>query len=133
MLKRFSRSLQTLPSVIDTVSTFCREHGANGDAVFALSFAVEEIFTNMVKYNPSGPADVSLSLGVTEKDLTIRMEDEQEHDFDPTQSPEPDFDDALSKRQPGGLGLYLVRTMIRGVSYTREGSRSIITLTHPLE
>ena len=133
MQKHFARSLQTLPAVIDTVSSFCREHGANGDAVFALSFAVEEIFTNMVKYNPSGPADVTVSMDITQENVRITLEDDQDHDFDPTRSPDPDFEDALSKRQPGGLGLYLVRTMVRGVAYERQGTRNIISLSHPLE
>ena len=133
MQKRFARNLQTLPSVIETVADYCREHGATGDSVFALSFAVEEIFTNMVKYNPTGPAEVSLSFQIAERDLTIRLEDEQEGEFDPTTSPDPAFDEELSKRKPGGLGLYLVRKMIHRVTYERNEARSIITLTHPLE
>ena len=74
-----------------------------------------------------------MSLGVMEKDLTIRLEDEQEGAFDPTASPDPAFDEELSKRKPGGLGLYLVRKMIHRVEYERKEARSVITLTHPLE
>jgi len=133
MQKRFARTLQTLPGIIEVVSTFCRTHGATGDSVFAVSFAVEEIFTNMVKYNPEGPPEVSLSLSVDMKDLTVTLEDEQTGDFDPTTVPEPPFDQDLSDRKPGGLGLYLVRKMVQRVDYERKDTRSIITLTHPLE
>lgn len=101
--------------------------------MFALSFAVEEIFTNMVKYNPAGPADVAMSLAATEKELTVTMEDEQEGEFDPTKAPDPPFGLELAKRKPGGLGLYLVRKMVQRVEYERKDARSIITLTHPLE
>ena len=133
MQKRFARDLQTLPHVVETVSAFCREHGATGDSIFALSFAVEEIFTNMVKYNPDGPAEVSISLGKEQKDVRVILEDDQEHEFDPTDAPQPAFGEELSKRKPGGLGLYLVKKMVNDVSFERKGIRNIITLTHPLE
>ncbi len=133
MQKRFARSLETLPVVIDTVSRFCRTNGASGDSVFALSFAVEEIFTNLVKYNPDGPPEVSLSLAASPKDLTITVEDEQETDFDPTAAPDPPFGEELAKRKPGGLGLYLVRKIVRHVEYARKDTHSTITLSHPLE
>lgn len=133
MEKRFPRSLETLPVVIEAVSSYCSEQGAAGDSAFAISFAVEEIFTNMVKYNPKGPSDVLLSLGRRGSELVVTMEDEQEHDFDPTASPDPAFEKALSDRKPGGLGLYLIRKMVRNVEYRRDAQKSIITLTHPLE
>ena len=133
MQKHFARNLQTLPNIIETVSSFCRKHGATGDSVFAFSFAVEEIFTNMVKYNPDGPTEVLMSMNVMERDLTVMLEDEQEGDFDPTAAPDPPFEKEISERKPGGLGLYLVRKMVRHVDYERRGTRNIITLTHPLE
>ncbi len=133
MQKRFARDLQTLPSVIEAVTAYCREHGASGDSLYAMSFAVEEIFTNMVKYNPDGPKDVALSFATADKALVVRLEDEQEHSFDPTASPDPDLELKLAERKPGGLGLYLVRKMIRNVLYERSDKRSVVTLTHPLE
>jgi anti-sigma regulatory factor (Ser/Thr protein kinase) len=133
MQKQFSRSLQTLPQVMEVVSSFCQQHGAAGGSSFAISFAVEEIFTNMVKYNPDGPLEVSLSFEKNKTHLVVTLEDEQDHDFDPDKAPDPDFDEAMANRKPGGLGLYLVRKMVQKVDYRRQEKKNIVTLTHPLE
>jgi anti-sigma regulatory factor (Ser/Thr protein kinase) len=97
---------------------------------FVITFAVEELFTNMVKYNPSGPPDVHVSADVRDGSIVVRLEDEQEHQFDPTQAPDPDVHKSISERRPGGLGLFLVRKMVDNVEYLRDGRKSIITLTH---
>jgi anti-sigma regulatory factor (Ser/Thr protein kinase) len=133
MERLYPRSMETLPIILEAVAAFCAGHGAAGDSTFVISFAVEEIFTNMVKYNPLGPDNVSLTLMSKGNDLVVTLEDEQDHMFDPTTSPDPEFEKSLSERRPGGLGLFLIKKMVRKVEYRREGRRNTITLTHPLE
>lgn len=126
----FSRSIDTLPSVMSTLKTFCRNERVPGAVEFVVTFAVEELFTNMVKYNPNGPPDVRMTTDLVNGSIVIRLEDEQEHHFDPTQAPDPDLHKHMSERRPGGLGLFLVRKMVDKVEYLRDGRKSVITLTH---
>lgn len=48
--------------------------------------------------------------------------------FDPTASAEPDVALPLEQREPGGLGLLLLRRMTDGVRYSRDGGRNVVTL-----
>ncbi len=133
MLVSFDRTLDALPRLIRTVSDFYRTNGATEHVVNLLSFAVEELFTNMVKYNPSGPPAVQISLDHRDGRALITMHDEQESDFSILDAPEPAFDRPIEERAPGGLGLYLVRKMVESVQVTRVEKKNTITMSHPLE
>ena len=133
MPMRFARSLDTLPEVMQAISSYCTRSGATGSSAYAISFAVEEIFTNMVKYNPNGPEHIALSMDTKDGRLVVSLEDIQEQEFDPTKAPDPPFGADISTRKPGGLGLFLVRKMVDRVDFRREGGKSIITISHPLE
>ncbi|MBP2672866.1 MAG: hypothetical protein H6Q85_2932 [candidate division NC10 bacterium] len=49
--------------------------------------------------------------------------------FDPLQLPEPDVTAPLEGRQPGGLGVHLVRKLMDRVEYARAGGRNRLTMT----
>ena len=48
--------------------------------------------------------------------------------FDPTSLVSPDTAAGLEERPIGGLGIHLVRTMVDGMEYRREGSRNLLNL-----
>ena len=48
--------------------------------------------------------------------------------FDLTASAEPDLTLPLADREPGGLGLVLIRRMVDEVRHSRDGGRNIVTL-----
>jgi anti-sigma regulatory factor (Ser/Thr protein kinase) len=48
--------------------------------------------------------------------------------FDPTTRPDPNVEAPLAEREPGGLGLMLIRRMVDQVRYRREGERNILGL-----
>ena len=52
--------------------------------------------------------------------------------FDPTRVAAPDLTVPLSAREPGGLGLHLVRQVMPRVEYRRDGDWNRITLERPL-
>jgi anti-sigma regulatory factor (Ser/Thr protein kinase) len=86
-----------------------------------------------VKYNEDGRHDISLSLGHTPEQLTVRITDFDVEPFDPTHAPAVDVDKPLGERQPGGLGLHLVRQMADTLQYEYAERRSTITFTKALE
>ncbi len=49
--------------------------------------------------------------------------------FDPLQAPVPDIGASLQDRAIGGLGIYLVRKTMDGVTYRRQDGRNVVTLT----
>ena len=95
------------------------------------SFIVEELFTNLVKYN-AGSHDIALSLGHTPEQLTVRLLDFDVESFDVTRPPTVDIDKPLQEREAGGLGLHLVQQMADTLQYDYAGRCSTITFTKAL-
>ncbi|MBI4427648.1 MAG: ATP-binding protein [Ignavibacteriales bacterium] len=133
MQKSFRRSVKSLESVFSFIADFFRTHNVNDDVAFTVKFAVEELFTNLVKYNPSSQSEISLNLEIEGRNIVVRITDTESQPFDPTKSPEPDLQAPLEKRRAGGLGIFLVKRMIDRIEYHHTDKMSTITLVHSLE
>jgi serine/threonine-protein kinase RsbW len=90
---------------------------------------LEEIVTNCLKYGYDDDARHVVLVHVTLSDgrLTMQISDDG-RPFDPTAAPVPDLDAPLDEREPGGLGLHLLRTMADRVSYERRDGRNVLTV-----
>jgi len=88
-----------------------------------LHFAIEELFTNMVKYSPAGAAHIVLELTCNEGDIEVTLIDSGVERFDPTAAPDAQTALAIEDRQPGGLGLHLVRRMVEALHYEYVAER----------
>jgi anti-sigma regulatory factor (Ser/Thr protein kinase) len=128
----FRRSFDSLDSVFGYVEDFLRAKGLDPGLREPVNFIVEELFTNMVKYNPGNTHDIAVSLGCTREALTVRLTDFDVDPFDVTRAPVVDVDKPLSERQIGGLGLHLVRQMADTLRYEFADRRSTITFTMAL-
>jgi anti-sigma regulatory factor (Ser/Thr protein kinase) len=82
-----------------------------------VDLAVEELFTNMVKYGHGSEAPVQLRLRAIEGGVEVTLVDRDVEPFDITRSPDVDIGKPLEEREPGGLGLHLVKRMADSVDY----------------
>jgi len=100
---------------------------------FVLRLAVEELFTNMVKYNSNRRSRVAVRVTTDEDRIRIDLVDPDSDDFDPTQLPAVDTSRPIQERKRGGLGLHLVREMTDGVEYHYEDRAMTVSVTKRLE
>jgi serine/threonine-protein kinase RsbW len=133
MEKKFSKDFSSLEHIDAFVRSFAAGHALDAETVFTLNFVIEELFTNMVKYQPSARNDVSIELTGDGVAVTIRMVDPGAEYFDPTTAPPVDTGMPLSERTPGGLGVHLVKQYVDEFTYEYVGNDSIITLTKKLK
>lgn len=133
MEKRFRKDFNSLESIDAFIRSFATGHALDEETVFALNFVIEELFTNMVKYQPSTANDVSIELSGDDRALRVRMVDYGVEYFDPTEAPPVDTSKPLSERIPGGLGVHLVKQFVDEFNYEYVGNDSIITLTKKLK
>jgi serine/threonine-protein kinase RsbW len=126
--RKFKRHLDSLASVFDFIEHFVAQEGIDEEAKRAFDLAVDELFTNTVKYHPENPHDISIELRVDGEDFSLRLIDFDVDPFDITQKPDPELNKPLHERTPGGLGVYLTRKFVDNVEYQYLDRTSIITL-----
>lgn len=133
MEKKFRKDFSSLESIDEFVRSFAAGHALDENTVFTLNFVIEEIFTNMVKYQPSVRNDVSIDISGDTRALRIRMVDYGVEYFDPTTAPPVDTGKPIMERKPGGLGVHLVRKYVDEFRYEYLGSDSVITMVKKLK
>jgi anti-sigma regulatory factor (Ser/Thr protein kinase) len=130
------RSFPRQVGALDAIFAFVTETLAALDVDAAherdVDLIVEELFTNMVKYNRDGKQDIEIELEANPDQLTIRLVDRNVAPFDVTRVPDPDLQRPLAQRRPGGLGLYLVKQITESLTYAHAGGASEVTAVRSL-
>ena len=132
MNKKFKRTFDSLRNIFEFTENFFSTEGIDGKHRFAVNFAVEELFTNMVKYNPGNPNEILLSIDHVDGELVVSLTDFDVDRFDVTEDRKVDVDSPLEERKIGGLGLHLIPKMIDSIDYDYADRQSKITFTKQL-
>jgi serine/threonine-protein kinase RsbW len=128
----FQRDLGSLRSISRFLRTFCTANGIAAEHVEPVILAAEELFTNMLKYG-GGAGEIRIELARTESELSISLTDDDAEEFDPRKAPDVRVDQPLAERQPGGLGIHLVKKLMDRIEYTYENRRATTTCFKTLD
>ena len=131
MLRSFTRDLSSLEPLFDFTGEFAAVHRLEEPVAFAMNLAVEELFTNRVKYG-GGDDLVSLGLDVRGNALVIELAHSGARRFDPTAVPAVDVSRPLAEREPGGLGIQLVRSIMDDIAYEDRDGVAHVTVSKRL-
>lgn len=132
MEKSFKRRFESLGEIFEFTQEFYSTEGVGEAHRFAIDFAVEEIFTNCVKFNPDGKQDVSIGLTRAKNSVKVVVTDVGVDAFDITRIPEARTDAPLEQRRVGGLGIHLTRKLMDEIDYEYEDGTSKIVMTRVL-
>ena len=132
--RTFGRSFDALPAIFAFIREEFARQGIDASLLPTVDFAVEELFTNMVKYSKGTEARVRIGLGGLAGGVEVTLTDYDVEPFDVTKAPDVDVSLPIEQRRPGGLGLHLVRRLVDSVEYeySRESRESRITLRKTL-
>jgi serine/threonine-protein kinase RsbW len=120
-----------LPALVDD---FAERSGLPAGLAATLNLVLEELVANIVMYgyddDGAAPTEraIEIRLSRVSDVITLQVEDDAKP-FDPLQRDPPDTDAALDDREPGGLGIHFVRTLMDTVEYHRAGGRNRMTMT----
>jgi anti-sigma regulatory factor (Ser/Thr protein kinase) len=92
-----------------------------------LRLAVDEAVTNIITHGYRGPGDIELTLTAEGADLIVRLID-QAQPFDPTSIPNIDPGSPEERVEPGGFGLYLIRSAMDEIAYSTGETGNELTL-----
>jgi len=126
--KKFRRHLDSLSEIFDLIDRFVEQQHIDDAARRAISLAVDELFTNMVKYDPKNPNDITIELQVDDQNLLVTLIDRDAARFDIKKNPDPYLGASLDERKPGGLGIFLTKNVVDDVQYQYQDRTSTITL-----
>ena len=129
----FRRSVDALGDIFDFVAEFVEREKLDSKAAFALKFVIEELFTNMVKYNIDGTKDIEISMRHDSPRLVLQMVDFDVEPFDPNSLEEVEVNQPIEDRVPGGLGLHLVKSLVDDLKFDHSEGNMSITVTKNLE
>ena len=122
--------LKKFGEIFSFAEEFFISRGIDSSLRFSVDLAVDELFTNMVKYNASETADIEIEFKRLENGLKVTMTDHEARPFDVTrEGPEVDVDQPAGERDEGGLGLHLVKEMVDTFDYEYRDGRCTITFT----
>lgn len=128
MEETFTRNLDELHRVFSFLDSFSQASDVDMSVSLPVRLAVEELFTNMVKYNKDSRSDITLSVDRSGDAVTIVLTDFDTEPFDITSTGEVDITASLDERTPGGLGIHLVKRMVDEIHYRYKDRVSQITL-----
>lgn len=109
---------ENLSSIRDFIASSAREAGITEDVVENIILAVDEACSNIIKHayklNPEGEIIIELDFKDDKFKVTI-----QDHgaSFEPDSVPEPDLQKYYRQRRVGGLGMYLMKSLMDDVQY----------------
>jgi anti-sigma regulatory factor (Ser/Thr protein kinase) len=94
-----------------------------------IQMAAEEVFVNIVRYAyQPGPGPVHVRAAARGREMNIEFEDAGKP-YNPLGNAEPDITVSMEDRPIGGLGVFLVKKLMDGVTYRFENNRNFLTLT----
>ena len=121
-----------LDRLIDFIVSGSKAVGFSNKQLKEIHLASEEILVNIISYayaDRSEPGDVKVRYTRLHDDPGIRVEFlDSGVPYDPLGRPDPDVSLPLEERQTGGLGLFLVKSVMSSVTYKRIGETNCLTI-----
>ena len=115
--RSFERSFDSLEDIVAFTAAAFADQEIDPELLPAIDFAVEELFTNMVKYSTMSSAAVRIDLARIDGGVQVTLTDYDVDPFDVTLAPDADIELPIEQRKPGGLGLHLIRRLVDSIEY----------------
>jgi serine/threonine-protein kinase RsbW len=107
---------------------FGRSHAVASGTSWRVGLALDEILSNIVRHSAPGPqVAIDMTFSLDGDIVGVEIADGSPP-FNPLLVPAPDTSSPLHQRQPGGLGIALVRSLMDETQYERRDTRNVIVL-----
>ena len=129
---RVPAKLERVEEIMDFVGSLLDEHGCSPKVRGQMRMAFEELCANVALYAyPSGEGWMEIRGSARDGVATFKLIDGG-MPFDPLAKPDPDILLSGEERGIGGLGIYMVKTMMDDVEYVYRDGCNCLTLRKKL-
>ena len=122
----FKRSIDSVAGLYRFSEDVMAAAGIDESVRFTVHLAMEELFVNLVSYNPGADRDIQVDVEVANNGVVVTIVDHDAAEFDVTKERPVDTGASLRERKPGGLGLHLIQHMVDTLEYDYRDGRSKI-------
>ena len=123
-------TMETVPQVAAFVEEHLEQFEVSVKLTARLMVAVDEIYSNIVRYSGASEANVRL---VKELDTLRLIFSDNGKPYNPLDAKEPNITASAEDRAIGGLGIFMVRKMMDDVEYEYTKGMNKLTLTTKLQ
>lgn len=117
--------IESMSDVIKFMDDVLKEEMVNKSDRAKLLVAVDEIYSNICRYSKASEAKIEYQ--VTETVVEISFEDNG-IPYNPLEHDAPDITLSAGEREAGGLGIYMVRTMMDDMEYKYADGKNRMTI-----
>ena len=119
-------TMETVPQVAAFVEENLQQFAVPMKMTVKLMVALDEIYSNIVRYSGATEAQVRLK---KEEDTVQLIFSDNGKPYNPLDAEEPDVTASAEDRAIGGLGIFMVRKMMDNVEYMYKDGQNMLTLT----
>ena len=123
-------SMETVPQVAEFMETEMEKLEVSPKISMKLMIAIDEIYSNIVRY--SGATEATVSIEKVNNTLKLYFKDNGKP-YNPLDAKDPDITASAEDRNIGGLGVFMVKKMLDNVEYKYVDNFNILTLTKNLD
>ena len=123
-------SMETVPQVADFMEAEMEKLEVSPKVSMKLMIAIDEIYSNIVRY--SGATEATVSIEKIDDTLKLYFKDNGTP-YNPLDAKDPDITASAEDRNIGGLGVFMVKKMLDNVEYKYVDNFNILTLTKNLD
>jgi anti-sigma regulatory factor (Ser/Thr protein kinase) len=122
--------ISAVAPLVEWIEGRCRENGLADDITFKMALILEEAVTNVINHafaDLPPPHMIRVRLDIAIERIIAEVVDNG-HPFDPLARPDPELSRSIEERQPGGLGILLMRRMTDRIEYRRSNGDNRLVL-----
>lgn len=123
--KEFDVSEESAEKATEFVESILSENNIDKKTIYRMNIVVDEIYSNIVNY--SGATHALISCDVSGGRIKLVFSDNGKK-YDPLSAADPDITLDADEREPGGLGIFIVKKTADNVSYEYKDNRNVLTV-----
>ncbi len=127
MLLKLRAGLEQLSRIRDFVTDSATMLGIAPEPLDDLRLAVDEAVTNIITHGYGGPGYIEVDVSADGTDVVIELRD-RAPSFDPLLAPAVDLRPPGERDNPGGFGVYLMKSVMDEIRYETTDSRNQLTM-----
>lgn len=126
---RIANNLEEISHLYEFIEELGEVLDLSSETTMNINLALEEAVANIIMYAyPEGEQhEILLKVTSNPQQLIFLLTDKGQV-FDPTQVPDAEINLPIEERAIGGLGIFLIRSIMNEVSYQRLGDENLLIM-----